>query len=45
MSSDFDGKLVEQIDEGITKVEWVNEEDIAKKLENSYGNIKDLFLE
>ena len=44
MSSDFNGKLVEQIQEGITKVEWVNEEDIAKKLENSYVNIKELFL-
>ena len=44
MNSDFDGKLVAQIEEGITKVEWVNEEDIAKKLENSYGNIKELFL-
>jgi len=44
MISDFDGKLVAQIEEGITKVEWVNEENIAKKLENSYGNIKELFL-
>ena len=44
MNSDFDGRLVAQIEEGITKVEWVNEDDIAKKLENSYGNIKELFL-
>ncbi|MDC0249565.1 NUDIX domain-containing protein [Flavobacteriales bacterium] len=44
MHSDFDGKLVAQIDEGVTKVEWVNEDDIANKLKNSYSNIKELCL-
>ena len=44
MNTDYDAKLVAQIDEGITKVEWVNKEDIAKKLEKSYGNIMDIFL-
>ena len=44
MNSDFNGNLVAQIKEGIKKVEWVNQEDIAVKLEDSYGNIKELLL-
>jgi len=44
MQSSFKGNLVPQTKEGITAVVWVNEEGIAKKLEDSYGNIKELFL-
>lgn len=36
--------LIPQITEGITKVEWVNKEDIVSRLENSYGNIRDILL-
>jgi 8-oxo-dGTP pyrophosphatase MutT (NUDIX family) len=43
MNTNYSNELVPQIKEGITKVEWVNEEDITTKLENSYGNIKELF--
>ena len=42
MKSSFSGDLVPQTEEGITKVCWVNEVDIAEKLENSFGNIKQL---
>ena len=31
--------------EGITKVEWVSLSEVPLKLENSYGNIKELFLD
>ena len=44
IKSSFNGNLLPQTKEGITKVEWVNEEGVAKKLEDSYGNIKELFL-
>ena len=44
MRSSFKGNLVPQTKEGITNVEWVNKEGITKKLEDSYGNIKELFL-
>jgi len=43
MESSFKGNLVPQTEEGITAVVWVNEADIAKKLENSFGNIVELF--
>ncbi len=43
MKTKFDGDLVGQIEEGIDKVEWVNPEDVAEKLENSYPNIRLLF--
>tara|TARA_B100001142_G_C14324215_1_gene651631 strand:+ start:856 stop:1326 length:471 start_codon:yes stop_codon:yes gene_type:complete len=33
-----------QINEGITRVEWVEEQDVLIRIENSYGNIKDLLL-
>jgi len=42
MHSDFEGILVPQTEEGITEVVWVDEEQIAEKLNNSFGNIKDL---
>ena len=44
MCTDFNNELIPQINEGITKVEWVSQEDIVKKLENSYDNIKDLLI-
>ena len=40
MSSDYDNKLIPQIEEGITKVEFKNEMASIKALENSYNNIK-----
>ena len=33
-----------QIKEGITKVAWVDINDISKKLENTYGNIKEILI-
>ena len=42
MNTDFKGRLVPQIEEGITKVAWVDNEHIAEKLNNSFGNIKEL---
>ena len=44
MKTDFKGGLIPQTEEGITKVDWVDKQDIVEKLENSYGNIKELFL-
>tara|TARA_B100001093_G_scaffold520485_1_gene616595 strand:- start:34192 stop:34668 length:477 start_codon:yes stop_codon:yes gene_type:complete len=35
-------KLVPQLQEGITKAEWVNYNDISDKMVNAYGNIKDV---
>ena len=43
MHTDFKGSLVPQIEEGITEVVWVDKEQIAEKLNNSFGNIKELF--
>jgi len=43
MNSSFKGNLVPQIKEGITAVVWVDKQDIAEKLENSFGNIIELF--
>ena len=45
MNTNYTDKLVPQIKEGITKVEWVYEKDISKKLENTFGIIKDLLLD
>lgn len=42
MTSTFDGNLYAQEDEGITKVEWLNNEQIEQALDNSYANIKAL---
>ena len=42
MHSSFKGNLVPQIKEGITAVVWVEKQDIAEKLENSFGNITEL---
>ena len=45
MRTNYNNKLVPQTKEGITKAEWVNEEGLAEKIENTYGNIKDLLLD
>ena len=42
MYADFKGSLVPQTEEGITEVVWVDKEQIAEKLNNSFGNIKEL---
>ncbi|WP_298765117.1 NUDIX domain-containing protein [uncultured Polaribacter sp.] len=39
MTSNFDGKLIPQLEEGITEVAFKNEEEIKKILPNSYKNI------
>ncbi len=40
MKTSFIGELFPQENEGITKVEWLNEAEQLKALENSYANIK-----
>ena len=40
MTSDYDGKLEPQENEGITKVEWLNPVKTMEAMENSYANIK-----
>ena len=42
MNTDFNGELIPQIEEGITKVSWVSKDKISEKLTNSYGNISDI---
>ena len=44
MSTDYDGELTGQIEEGIEKVEWINAGRIEEVLANSYENIKLLFI-
>ena len=44
MHSDFQGELSPQFEEGITKVEWISEQNLAKVLVNTFANIKLLFL-
>ena len=44
MHSDYLGELSPQIEEGITKVEWISEQNLAKVLVNTFANIKLLFL-
>ena len=43
MYTDFDGKLIPETSEGITKVKWLGKKKQAKALKNSYANIKELF--
>ena len=45
MNSNNKSKLTPQLEEGITKVEWVSLSEVPSNLENSYGNIKELFLD
>lgn len=40
MKTSFKGDLYPQEEEGITKVEWLNDAQSKKALENSYANIK-----
>jgi len=40
MYSDYDGKLVPQEKEGITKVKWIPQTKLKKVFNNSYANIK-----
>ena len=40
MKTDFEGELSPQENEGITKVEWLDDEASQKALENSYANIR-----
>jgi ADP-ribose pyrophosphatase YjhB (NUDIX family) len=40
MKTNYNGKLIAQQQEGITKVAWLNKEESEKALENSYANIK-----
>ena len=42
MKTDSDGEVVPQIEEGITKVSWVEKDQIAKKMRNSYSSISDV---
>jgi 8-oxo-dGTP pyrophosphatase MutT (NUDIX family) len=40
MKTNYKGKLIPQEKEGITKVEWLNEDQMKVALNNSYANIK-----
>ncbi|WP_411768596.1 NUDIX hydrolase [Winogradskyella sp. A3E31] len=40
MSTTYEGTLNPEEDEGITKVEWLDEKKIEKAMENSYANIQ-----
>ena len=40
MHSDYQGVLIPQEKEGITKVKWISESKLTKVLNNSYANIK-----
>jgi ADP-ribose pyrophosphatase YjhB (NUDIX family) len=40
MTSNYEGKLAPQEEEGITKVEWLNPLQIVAAMDNSYANIK-----
>jgi 8-oxo-dGTP pyrophosphatase MutT (NUDIX family) len=40
MKTDFEGELLPQENEGITKVEWLDDKASKEALENSYANIR-----
>lgn len=44
MKYEGEERLIPQTEEDISKVEWVKKTDLPKKLENTYGNIRDLVL-
>jgi 8-oxo-dGTP pyrophosphatase MutT (NUDIX family) len=44
MYSDFQGELSPQLEEGITKVEWISEQNLTKVLVKTFANIKLLCL-
>ena len=43
MKTNFNGMFIPQAEERITQVCWVNEEDIIKRLNNSFKNLTDIF--
>ena len=43
MSVDFEGELKPQLEEGITKAEWLDSTEVNNALENTWENIKLLF--
>ena len=43
IKSSFKGNLLPQTIEGITEAVWVDKENIAEKLKNSFENIRELF--
>ncbi|MDG2139758.1 MAG: NUDIX domain-containing protein [Flavobacteriales bacterium] len=45
MSSNYNQILTPQKSEGISKVVWVNQDKVAEKLKNTYGNISDVLKE
>ena len=45
MTTDYQGELVPEVKEGITKVKWKDQEKARKALRKSYANIKMLFPE
>ena len=43
MESSFEGELIPQTEENITKAEWLSEKEIKEKvLKNTYSSIADL---
>ena len=42
MKTSYNGELIAQENEGITRVAWLNAEQVNKALQNSYANIKRL---
>lgn len=42
MYTDYDGPLIPEISEGITKVSWLNKREQKEALQNSYANIRSL---
>ncbi len=40
MTSDYNGKLEPQVEEGITQVKWLNQQQTSEAMENSYANIR-----
>lgn len=40
MRTSYDGKLIPQVKEGITKVEWLDDIQMKRAMTNSYANIK-----
>ena len=44
METNFDGVLVPQKEEGVSKVTWIEEDKIEQKIKSSYRSIQDLLL-
>jgi 8-oxo-dGTP pyrophosphatase MutT (NUDIX family) len=40
MRTSYDGKLIPQVKEGITKVQWLDDTQMKRAMTNSYANIK-----